>query len=157
MRNVKYTAQYLSTPTQQACDAQMNFMKTPSASTAMEYALSYRHYLDNHAEGSNSVDTYPLMIFINHDKSTYMIYSDIIKDWFTIGYDGEDRIIHALDTFGSYGKAGVFQFISDGSSYLFDATFHKPVITDIRENKIQNPWMYSTDQCVPQIGVLIFH
>jgi hypothetical protein len=67
-----------------------------------------------------------------------MVYSDILKDWFTIGYDDEDRIIHSLDTFGSYGKAGVFQFILDGSSYLFDATFHKPVITDIEVSNIQN-------------------
>ena len=97
------------------------------------------------------------MIFINHDRATYMIYSDILKDWFTIWYDNEDQIIHALDTFGSYGKAGVFQFVYDDSSYLFDATFHKPVITDIRENNIKNSWMYSMYQYVPQSGVSIFH
>ena len=71
------------------------------------------------------------MIFIDNDRGTYMIYSDITKDWFTIEYDGHELIIHSLDTFGSYGKSGAFQFVSDGLSYLFDATFHKPVITNM--------------------------
>ena len=113
----------------QSMNARIDFNVNPSPSTALKYAQSYWYYLDDNVNGANSLNTYPLMFFINSDRWTYMLYSDVTKCWFTAWYEDEDTIFHDLDTFWSFGANWVFEFRSDGASFIFDANFAEPLIT----------------------------
>ena len=39
------------------------------------------------------------MVFINDTLGTYMLYSDLIKEWWVIEENGEEKLYHDLDTF----------------------------------------------------------
>ncbi len=42
------------------------------------------------------------MVFINDTLGTYMLYSDLIKEWWVIEENGEEKLYHDLDTFVEY-------------------------------------------------------
>jgi hypothetical protein len=144
-----------ATTIQESTRALADLNSRPCASTAMEYAESCWYYLDDSIDGGNSINTYPLMFFINADNGTYMVYSSITKSWFTIWYDGTDKVKHELDTFWWFGSWWAFKFISNGSSFIFDATFKNPLIVDVP--KVASLGISTNGTYTEQRGISKFH
>ncbi len=147
---------YMITLVQEAVKARLDFNTNPSASTAIEYARSCGYTLNNNVDWGNSIDTYPLMVFINDTLGTYMLYSDLIKEWWVIEENGEEKLYHDLDTFVEYYQWGRFRYINLWSSNIFDSRFKVVPLLNAEGLDIGNTCFHQSPDIMVS-GTPIFH
>ncbi len=106
-----------------------------------------------------SIDMYPIMIFINLESRKLILYSDQTKTWWSVEVDKKIQWIHPFESFSTQPETKTFSYRSfdtreSWSIHYFDAWFVRQPIVNTEGDRLWDMQIFSWDIRSPASPIL---